>query len=71
MAKKEVEEMMEEWARNYIDGLSWFIARSIGETPEETYQEYLTVKRVFEEKMPEIKEKAKKWRRRILEVLGA
>jgi len=70
MADK-LEELSERWLEEWIDGIAWFIARGPkGEPTEETIKEYREIKKLLEEKKGELKEKAEKWKKRLMEALG-
>jgi len=58
------------WLRRWMEGLSEFIARSRGESPEETAREKEQIMRIFEEKLPELEETAMRYQKRLREVFA-
>ncbi len=60
----------DKWLRNWIEGIAGFIAKSKGETPEETEKEKQEIIRIFNEKYPELKEMSHRYYIRLKKAFG-
>jgi len=60
----------EQWARGWIEGIASLLASGPpGESPEEYRKEVETIKKIALEPGSKVYEYAKRWRKRLLEVL--
>jgi len=56
-----METYVDRWMNNYIDGVANFIAKSAGETPEETEKEKQEIKKFLEEKVKSLRKTGMEW----------
>lgn len=69
--EEELKPIEERWAKSFIEGIASLLAMGPPEeSPEEYREEVEKIKKIALEKGSKIYELAKKWRRRLLEVLA-
>ena len=70
MVEEKLTPAEERWAKHYIHAIASLLASGPpSESPEETKKEIEEIEKIALEPGSEIYEKAKKWRRRLIEVL--
>ena len=70
MAEEKLKPIEERWARGWIHGLASILALGPpGESPEEYKKEVETIEKIALEPGSRVYEFAKRWRKRLLEVL--
>jgi len=68
----EITPIEERWARGWVEGLAKILASGPPEeSPEEYREEVETIKRIALEKGSAVYDYAKRWRKRLLEILAS